>query len=87
MQPVPVPDLLDQLEFLVTKILGGDSLSRFPLIKDKETLSPHMFRFSETYMRVEYSLRRRTCTTNLILNDKIKKKLIRKRGKNSKQPS
>jgi hypothetical protein len=38
-------------------------------------LSPHMFRFSETYMRVEYSVRRRTRTTNLILNDKIKKKI------------
>jgi hypothetical protein len=24
-QPVPVPDLCDQLRFLVTKILGGDS--------------------------------------------------------------
>jgi hypothetical protein len=43
MQPVPVPDLWDQLGFLVTKILGGDSYSIFPLIKDKNSLSPHTF--------------------------------------------
>jgi hypothetical protein len=42
-QPVPVPDLWDQLGFLVIKILGGDSHSIFPLIKNKNYLSAHMF--------------------------------------------
>jgi hypothetical protein len=43
MQPVSVSDLWDQLGFLVTKILGGDSHSNFPLIRDKNILSPHIF--------------------------------------------
>jgi len=37
-----MPDFLDQLGFLVTKILGGDSHSLIPLIKDKKSLSPHI---------------------------------------------
>ena len=47
-QPVPVPDLWDQLGFLVIKILGGDSLSCFPLIKDKESLSPYISYLPDT---------------------------------------
>ena len=42
-QIVLVPDLWDQLGFLVTKILGGDSYSRFPLKKEKNSLSPYIF--------------------------------------------
>jgi hypothetical protein len=42
MQPVSVPDLWDQLGLLVTNLLGDDSLSCFPLIKDKESLSPYI---------------------------------------------
>jgi len=55
MQPVPVSDLWDQLEFLVTKRLGVDSLSRFPLIKDKNSLFAPFSRLPQTYIdEVEY---------------------------------
>jgi hypothetical protein len=39
----------------VTKILGGDFLSHFPLIKDKESLSPHISFLPDTFDEVEYS--------------------------------
>ena len=43
MQPVSVPDLWDQLGFLVTKILGGDSHSIFSTDKRQEFLVfPHL---------------------------------------------
>jgi hypothetical protein len=41
-QSVHVPYLWDQLGFLVTKILGDDSHSLIPLIKNKNFLSPHI---------------------------------------------
>jgi hypothetical protein len=61
-QPIPVPDFSYQLGFLVTKILGGNSHSIFPLIKEKNSLSPHIchirygdegefFRHDATHMR------------------------------------
>jgi len=37
----------------VTKILGGDSHSIFPLIKDKNSLSPHIFTHQITILRVD----------------------------------
>jgi len=42
-QPVPVPDLWDQLGFLVTKILGGDSHSIFhrKKVNPKSLISHH----------------------------------------------
>jgi len=40
-QPVPIPDLWDQLGFLVTKILGDDSHSIFPPIIDKNSTSSY----------------------------------------------
>jgi hypothetical protein len=54
MQPVLVPDFLDQLGFLVTKILSGDSYSIYTVIKDMESLSPHFPDFSKiTILRVD----------------------------------
>jgi hypothetical protein len=41
-QSVHIPYLWDQLGFLVTKILGDDSHSLIPLIKNKNFLSPHI---------------------------------------------
>jgi len=58
----------------VTKILGGDSHSIFPLIKDKNSLSPHIYHIGCIFLGWMFSPRRRTRATrdkNLIKLKKI----------------
>ena len=59
-QQIPISDLWDQLGFLVTKILDGNSHVRFSQIKNKNSLSFHISYLPDAYLRVEYSSRRRT---------------------------
>jgi len=74
MQPVPVPDLSDQLEFLVIKILGGDFHSIFPLIKEKNFLSP-IFATLDTEMRVYFfAATPHTCDNLNVVASEAKKK-------------